>query len=150
MSGPKHEVERREQIGLFAAAYVKALGLTGDDATSIQHEVEETLNARELLSDAALVKRVRRIQLDRGLRASGLSQEQIDAVRVQLYGTIAYDAYRGQLSRLLELVVQGDNLARRQRVQEQLDEAARDDDVTPEQFQALERLVRDTLGEGET
>ena len=89
------------------------------------------------------------MQIDEQLRARGFTQEQIDAMRLQVYGTFAYDSYRGQLSRLLELVVKGDDRAR-QRVREQLDEAAKDPEVTPEQLEALERLVRETLGESET
>jgi hypothetical protein len=142
-------VQRREWNRRFAAAYVRALDLTGDDAASIQAEIIEKLAAGELLNDAALVKRVRRMQIDEELRARGLTQEQIDAVRLQVYGTFAHDSYRGQLSRLLELVIQGNDSAR-QRIREQLDDAARDPEVTPEQLQALEQLVRDTLEEDET
>jgi hypothetical protein len=89
------------------------------------------------------------MQIDEQLRARGFTQEQIDAMRLQVYGTFAHGSYRGQLSRLLELVVKGDDRAR-QRVREQLDEAAKDPEVTPEQLEALERLVRETLGESET
>jgi hypothetical protein len=143
------EIRRRERIRRFAAAYVTALGLTGNVAATIRHEIEEKLVARELLDDAVLVERIRRLQGDEELRASGLSQEQIDAVREQLYGTTAGDSYRGQLSRLLELVVQGDDSAR-QRVRDQLEAARRDTEATPEQLQALEQLVRDTLSDPET
>jgi hypothetical protein len=141
--------QRREWNRRFAAAYVRALDLTGNDAASVQAEIVEKLDAGELLNDAALVTRVRRMQIDEGLRARGLTQEQIDVVRLQVYGTFAYDSYRGQLSRLLELVIQGNDSAR-QRIREQLDDAARDPEVTPEQLQALEQLARDTLGEDET
>jgi hypothetical protein len=101
------EIRRREQIRRFAEAYVTALGLTGNDATNIQHEIEQTLVAHELLDDAVLVNRVRKMQRDEELRAGGLSQEQIDEVREQLYGTTAYDTCRGSASRFLEMVVQG-------------------------------------------
>jgi hypothetical protein len=85
------------------------------------------------------------MQRDEKLRAEGLMQEQIDASREQLYGTTAGDTYRGQISRTLELVVQGDDSAR-PRIQELLDEAARDDQVMPDELDALKRLVADTLG----
>jgi hypothetical protein len=46
------DVERSERIRRFAAAYVFALGLTGDDAASIRSEIQDKLEARELLDDA--------------------------------------------------------------------------------------------------
>jgi hypothetical protein len=140
------DLERRDRIFRFAVAYVGALGLVGDDAARIRSEIEEKLLARQLLDDAALVTRVRRAKRDKQLRAAGASQEEIDATREQLYGTTAADTYRGQLSSLLELEVQGDASAR-QRVDEQLDAARRDDRVAPEQLALLERLVRKTRGE---
>jgi hypothetical protein len=140
------DVERLEQIQRFAAAYVQALGLTGDEAASIQAEIQRKLEARELLDDAELVSRVRRMQRDEQLRAQGLTQEEIDAAREQLYGTTAGDTYRGQMSRTLELIIQGDDSAR-PRIHALLDEAARDDQVTPDQLDALKRLVADTLGD---
>jgi hypothetical protein len=124
---------------------VRALGLTGGDAATLEAEVVEKLDAGELLNDAALVNRARRRQIDKDLRAIGLTQEQIDAVRLQLYGTFAYDTYRGQISRLLELVVSGDDSVR-QRVREQLDAASADPEVTPEQVAKLKRFVNDALG----
>jgi hypothetical protein len=140
------DVERSERIRRFAAAYVFALGLTGDDAASIRSEIQDKLEARELLDDAELVTRVRRIQRDEDLRASGLSQEQIDATREQLYGTNALDSYRGQASRLIELVIQGDDSAR-QRIAEQIEAATGDVDVTPDQVAALKRLAHDALAD---
>jgi hypothetical protein len=78
-------------------------------------------------------------------RRRELNSPWIDASREQLYGTTAGDTYRGQISRTLELVIQGDDSAR-PRIQELLDEAARDDQVMPDEFDALKRLVADTLG----
>jgi hypothetical protein len=138
--------ERLERIGRFAAAYVAALGLTGDEAASVQAEVQAKLQARELLDDAALVTRVRRMQRDEHLRAQGLTQEEIDETREQLYGTTAYDTYRGQLSRTLERLIQGDDSAR-PAVDALLNDAASDDQVMPEQLDELKRLAGDTLSE---
>jgi hypothetical protein len=140
------DVERGEQIRRYAVAYVNALYLSGDVADRARSEIEERLTARQLVDDAVFVTRVRREQRDAELRASGLSQDEIDATREQLYGTNAYDTHRGQLSRMLELEVQGDESAR-VRVDAVLDDARRDDQVTSEQLEMLERLVRDTRGD---
>jgi hypothetical protein len=140
-------VARQEQIDRFAAAYVYALGLHGDLATETRLEVEQMLVTRQPIDHAALVTRVRQQhQRDAALQASGSTQRETDAISEQLYGTTNTDRYRGEVSRLLELEVQGD-VSARARVDEQCAAAYSDERVSNEQVETLERLVHDTRGE---
>jgi hypothetical protein len=126
---------------------VYALGLAGEVAAETRLEIEQTLVARQPFDDRALVTRVRQQhQRDAVLQASGSSQQETDAISEQLYGTTDTDKYRGEISRLLELEVQGDESAR-DRVDEQCAAAYSDEQVSNEQIETLERLVHDTRGE---
>jgi hypothetical protein len=140
------DFERREQIQRFAVAYVRALGLAGDLADETRSEIEQMLAARRPLDDGELVSRVRDKQRDARLAASGLSQQEVRAIREQPHGMSAADTYRREISRLLELEVQGDESAR-SRVDDQLVAAYADEWVFNEQLAMLQRLVGETRGD---
>jgi hypothetical protein len=139
------DFERREQIQRFAVAYVRALGLAGDLADETRSEIEQMLAARRPLDDGELVTRARQKQRDARLAASGLSQQEMHAIREQPYGMSTADTYRREISRLLELEVQGDESARL-RVDDQLVAAYADEWVFNEQLAMLQRLVGETRG----
>lgn len=140
------DFERRKQIQRFAVAYVRALGLTGDLADDTRSEIEQMLAARRPLDDGELVTRVREKQRHAGLAASGLSQQEMRAIRERPYSMSAADTYRREISRLLELEVQGDESAR-SRVDDQLVAAYADEWVFNEQLAMLQRLVGETRGD---